>query len=224
MKKDYAEYLLNKTKEDYNLIGEDFSRTRQNIWEEIRFLFNVKDNERVLDLGCGNGRYYELLKDSRYIGVDNSEKLIDIARKRFPRADFRVSEAFNLEFQDNYFDKIYSIAVLHHIPSKELRTRFLEEAKRVLKEKGIIVITVWKFHKYSLLLKYTLLKIIGKSKLDFKDIFESWSDVTERYYHWFSKRELVKLMKDSGFEVKESGITRNERGNRKNIYVIAMRP
>ncbi|GAH26634.1 unnamed protein product, partial [marine sediment metagenome] len=61
MKKDYAEYLLKKTKEDYNLIAEDFSRTRWNIWAEFSiFRDYVKGGDEILDIGCGNGRLLEL--------------------------------------------------------------------------------------------------------------------------------------------------------------------
>ena len=64
-----------------------FARARVKAWEEMRFLFDdyVKGKERILDLGCGNGRFYEMLegKDIEYIGVDVSKELIDIAKINF---------------------------------------------------------------------------------------------------------------------------------------------
>ena len=228
MDEKYARYLLNKTCNDYNLIADDFSRTRRNIWPEIKFLFDdyLTAGEKVLDLGCGNGRFYEFFKDKdiNYIGADNSKKLIELAKQKYPEADFRTDNALNPSFPNSYFDKVYSIAVLHHIPSKELRVQFLKEAKRVLKKEGKLIITVWKFHNKKerlLLLRYTILKIIGKSKLDFKDILEPWSNKTLRYYHWFSKRELRDLASQAGFKIKKIGIARNKKGNRQNIYVVA---
>ena len=121
MKKDYALYLLEKTRQDYNLIADDFSRTRSSIWLETKALFDkyLSAGERVLDLGCGNGRYYEYFKEKGldYHGLDNSEKLVEVARKRYKEADFQVGDALNLPFSDNFFDKVISIAVFHHIPS-----------------------------------------------------------------------------------------------------------
>jgi len=259
MDKEYAKYLLKKTTQDYNLIADEFSRTREKIWEETKFLFDnfVMPGDKVLDLGCGNGRYFEILKEKNidYYGVDNSEKLIERAKKKFSEAKFqvvdedksssrpfanarvvaedksssrpfanaRVVDAFNLPFPSNFFDKIYSIAVFHHIPSKEFRLQFLREAKRVLKPEGLLVLTCWKFHQLKelfLIFKFTILKLLTLSKLDFGDIFKPWGKKIKRYYHCFTQKELVKLLKTSGFKVKEKGIIRNKKGNRQNIYLI----
>ena len=218
---------MNKTRRDYNLIASDFSRTRNRVWEELEFLEKyVYDNEKILDVGCGNGRLYELFKERTidYYGVDFSEELIGIAGKRYPQFKFQVADAFNLPFPASFFDKVFSVAVFHHIPSKELRMKFLKEIKRVLKSEGSLVITVWKFHQTRelfLILKFTILKLLGLSKLDFGDILEPWGKKTKRYYHCFSRRELRRTVTESGFKIKEFGVLRNKKGNRQNIYLIA---
>jgi tRNA (uracil-5-)-methyltransferase TRM9 len=227
---DFAKSILEKTKENYNLIAKEFSATRKEIWEELKFLFeDLKEREKVLDLGCGNGRWYKIFKEKKvdYFGIDNSEKLIEIAKENFPEAKFFVGDALNLPFQDDFFDKVYSIALLHHIPSEDFRIRVLKEAKRVLKPGGILILTCWRIHRLKeilALLKYTFLKIIGKSKLDFKDIFLPWGKKTFRYYHCFLKRELENLVKKVGFEILESGVVKNKRGNRQNYYIISQKP
>jgi len=230
MKKEHAEYLLVKTRKDYNLIADDFSSTRNEAWDEMFFLFEnyLKPRDKVLDLGCGNGRWFKLFKTYNidYIGVDSSVKLIDIAQKNNPEAKFQIEEGLELSFPDNFFDKIYCIAVFHHIPSKELRLKFLEETKRILKPGGILILTVWNSHNIKenyLLIKYTILKIFGKSKLDFGDVLEPWGKKTERYYHRFAEAELINLVKESGFEIKEGGIIKNDRGNRRNLYIVGQK-
>ena len=227
MEREYAEYLLKKTKEDYSLIAEDFSRTREKPWEETKFLFDdyLIPGNKALDLGCGNGRYFEFFKEKNvdYFGVDSSEKLIEIARNKYPEGKFQLTEALCLPFPNNFFDKIYSIAVLHHIPSEEFRLQVLKETRRVLKPEGLLILTAWKFHRSKelyLLFKYTILKLIGKSELDFNDIFEPWGKKIKRYYHCFSKKELENLAAKSEFKIKESGIVKNDKGNRQNIYLI----
>src|SRR4030042_5532013 len=209
MKKEQALYLLKKTKEDYGSIAEDFSSKRGKMWQEFGFLKGyVSSGDKILDLGCGNGRLSELLqeKNIEYFGIDNSKELIEIARKKYPYGKFEIADALDLPFPINFFDKVISIAVLHHIPSEELRLQFIKEAKRVLKPKGLFIVTVWDLLQrktsWGLLFKYTLLKLIGKSKLDFGDIFVPWKisqeKYTQRYFHCFTKIGLKKIVEMAG--------------------------
>lgn len=227
MKKEYAEYLLNKTREDFDLIAGDFSRTRWNIWAEFSVFRNyIKDGDRVLDLGCGNGRLLELLKDKKidYIGVDGSGNLIKIAQEKYPRNKFLLADAFSLPFPDNSFDKVFAIAILHHIPSKEYRLCFLKEVKRVLQSDGLLILTVWDIWRREALLaiiKYFFLKLTGKSQFDFGDVFVKWGRKTKRYYHYFTKKELFNLIRKLNFKIIKSGMAKNETGRRSNLYLIA---
>jgi len=230
MDKAYAQYLLKKTIQDYNLIADDFSSKRREPWPELKPLFDnyITPGDKVLDLGCGNGRFFEFCreKNADYYGVDSSEKLIQIARARYPQAKFQVADALDLPFPNNYFDKIYSVAVFHHIPSKELRLRFLDEAKRALKPGGALILTVWNFRKAEelfLIFRFSLLKILGFSKIDFRDFLEPWGKKIKRYYHYFSKNELAVLVKKAGFIIKETGLVKNEKGNRRHIYLVVQK-
>jgi len=231
MEREYAKYLLKKTKEDYNLIARDYARTRTFLPEDIKALGRyTQERERVLDSGCAHGQFSEVLKDKKvdYFGIDISEKLIEMAKEKYPKAKFQVTDALNLPFADNFFDKVYSLSVLHHIPSREFQLKYLKETKRVLKSGGLLILRVWDFWPRKaagkLLLRYTLLKLIGKSKLDFKDLFLPWKNsqskiLTQRYFHCFTKRELENLVKNSDLTLKESW--RAGKGPRTNIYLIA---
>ena len=249
MKEKYAKFLLNKTQQDYNRIAHHFSKTRSYIWKDLEyFLKFVSDKDRVLDLGCGNGRLLEIFKykSINYIGIDSSKKLIKIARKSWTShvqsriqlasdvqsIKFAVANALNLPFGENYFDKIFSIAVLHHIPSKKFRLKFLKEAKRVLKDNGLLILTVWNLWKEKPIKKCLnsgfkqfkrFLRLDGKSKLDFKDIFYPWKNqkgeiLAQRYIHCFTIRELKKLAQKAGFRIKEIGFLGEQK---RNIYLIA---
>jgi ubiquinone/menaquinone biosynthesis C-methylase UbiE len=229
MKKKYAENLLKKTKQDYDEIAQEFSVTRELIWKEIEFLFNdyIIPGDKILDLGCGNGRSLQFLKDKDidYIGVDFSEKLIKIAQQNYPKVKFQVADALNLPFPNNYFDKIYSIAVLHHIPSEKFRIQFFKEARRILKPDGLLILTVWQPESkknLNLFFKHTALKLTGK--LEKGDVIRPWGNKdAERYFHHFSQKELINLTKQTMFKITKQGIIANERGNRKNIYLIVQK-
>jgi len=214
MDKNYAQYLLDQTRENYNLISQEFSNTRNFIWKELESLSKyITKRDKLLDLGCGNGRMLPAFKNVEYYGIDNSKNLIRIAKEKYPEAIFREGDVLNIPFPENSFDKIYSIAVLHHIPSKELRIRFFQEAKRVLKPNGLFILTVWNL-SFRLILKYSLLKILKKTKLDLRDVFVPWRTICQRYIHCFSIKELEKIAEETGFDIKEKGFLG------KNIYLV----
>ena len=222
----YALKLLQQNKENYNKIAREFSGTRGGPWKDLAILFEyITPNDKVLDLGCGNGRLYSAIKDKKaqYVGADNSEELISIAQKNYPEASFQVADALKLPFKDSSFDKIYAIAVLHHIPSKELRRQFLQEAKRVLKPDGLLIITVWKLariKRIKLLIKFSILKILHRTKLDFGDILVPWASGNKRYVHQYTKQSFKKDLKQSGFNIQKSGFLKLPKRKDSNIYAV----
>jgi len=223
--------LLEKTKENYNLTAEEYTRTRAFIPEDIKSLSDyVKEGDKILDSGCANGRLYGVLKEKRvdYFGTDISERLVEIAEKNYPEGNFQIANALNLPLADNSFDKIYSISVIHNIPSRDFQLQYLKESRRVLRSGGLLILRVWDFWKrkegWRLFLKYAFLKLVRKSKLDFYDVLIPWKDsrgktVVERYFHCFKKREIENLIKKAGFKIKKSW--REGKDPRTNIYIIA---
>lgn len=222
-------------RKEYGNIAKEFSDSRAFLWEELVPLAKYLDpGDKVLDLGCGNGRLFGLLKEKNinYSGIDSSEKLISIAKEKYPEDSLRfsVAEALRLPFPDDSFDKIYCIAVLHHVPSDSFRLKFLEESRRVLKNKGLLILTVWnlwsKKETFWFLLKYTILRFFGKSKLDSKDVLYPWKDSrgknkAERYFHCFDKKELEILSRKAGFKVRDSGYISRGKSKKANIYLVA---
>jgi len=205
MKLDKANKILEENKATYNEISDEFSNTRNYIWPELEELKKyVFDNQRVLDAGCGNGRLYQIFvgKNIDYTGIDFSENLIKRAQEKYGD-HFKVADILNLPFPDQYFDSVWSIAVLHHIPTTELRKRALGEIKRVLRPNGRVIATFWEIKSFWR-----------------KDVFIPFQG-RRRYYHVFSKREIRNLFKGSGFKIEELKFLK--RNNKKtNILIVAI--
>lgn len=98
--------------------------------------FNIKKNNFVLDLGCGDGLNIHILRKmgvKKIWGVDISKKLLTEAKKNNPRTKFFKGSAESLPFRDNTFDVVLVDSVFHHIMDYK---KSLKEIKRVLKPKG----------------------------------------------------------------------------------------
>jgi ubiquinone/menaquinone biosynthesis C-methylase UbiE len=221
MKEEVAKKILNKVKENYAIIAPHFSETRQKFWNEMRdFAESMVSGDRVLDLGCGNGRLYDALKDKsiNYTGVDNSPELLEFAKKRWGENEsrrFLVGDVLNLDWwKGEKYNVVFLVAVLHHIPSKDLRKKVLENISKVLAPNGFLIMTNWALfrRKYLVFLaKNIVSKLFGKSNLDFGDAMIPWRSnkkggkiLAQRYVHAFTLRELKCLVKGSGFEVLEN--------------------
>ena len=240
MKKIYAEKLIEKNKEAYNLISKHFSQTRSFLWRDLaQFGRYAKTGDNILDFGCGNGRLLDVFEGKRvnFFGLDASRELLDEAKKRYQanlkqdygkKVEFVAIDSLQIPFKNNFFDCIYSIAVLHHIPSKKFRLELLMEFNRVLKKDGKLIITSWNlwYGKYlALIFKYAIWKFFGQSQMDFADIMLPWKNqkgeiLTKRYYHAFTKAALKKLVLKSGFKIEKMGYF-GGRNNKANLYIVA---
>jgi SAM-dependent methyltransferase len=118
-------------------------------------ILKLEDNDRILDLGCGEGRHAitaYMLQNVEAVGVDLSIKDLKITSERFqefvqPENNDKhlmlsVSDAKSLPFADNSFDKVICSEVLEHIPDYP---SVLKEIVRVLKTGGILGISVPRF-------------------------------------------------------------------------------
>lgn len=206
MKKETADALLTLSEQEYDAMAGEFSRTRRFFWRELEFLKTyAHPGDRVLDVGCGNGRLLDLLEAMPvdYTGVDVSRELIAISHEqRGARGTFMQASALSLPFEDSSFDVVYSVAVLHHIPSHAYRRRFMEEINRVLKPGGTCVLTVWNIIQWKFAyahLVQTVKKVCGLSPLDLGDVMLSFgNDKRKRYVHALRERELRHLFEASG--------------------------
>jgi trans-aconitate 2-methyltransferase len=100
---------------------------------------SLSGNERVLDLGCGDGRnsamIAELLPDGQVIGIDASKGMIDAAKpKEKDNLQFIIMDIDDIKFM-NEFDVIYSNATLHWVKDHQC---LLRNVKKALRPDGVL--------------------------------------------------------------------------------------
>lgn len=120
---------------------EDGSMAKDRISIILRKLKYIKGN--LLDAGFGRGELEIKLqsrKDITIYGIDISEFAVKSAKEKL-RGTFLVGNILNIPFPNKYFDMVIASEILEHIPpSKTFKA--LKELKRVLKQKGTLIITI----------------------------------------------------------------------------------
>lgn len=108
--------------------------------KHIADILELKENFKVLDVGCGNGELINYLNDvieCQYFGIDLDEELINFAKADSKRnMEYAVANAEKLPFEDSSFDIIISHTFLTAIFNVE---RAFDEMIRVCKPNGYIV-------------------------------------------------------------------------------------
>lgn len=186
-----------KTINYYNNIANDYFRSSAAtvIKDKIDQFISSLSGKKVLDVGCGSGHdtNYLIKKGIDCIGIDLSEKMIEIARQNFGNK-FEIMDFFNLKFKNDYFDGLWCSSVFVHVARNDL-PKLLENFRKVLKNNGSIgIITVQKQ------------KVI-KNKND------------TRAYIMYGKKELDDYLRRNGYKilVSETFIY----GGKKRLFIIA---
>jgi ubiquinone/menaquinone biosynthesis C-methylase UbiE len=91
---------------------------------------------RTLDVACGTGFLTRHLR-GEIVGIDASERMLEIARERVPGGEVFTADALALPFDDGSFDRLFTGHFYGHLEDEE-RERFLGEARRVSKELVIV--------------------------------------------------------------------------------------
>ena len=127
----------------YNTISPQYNNIRLDAKQDFErtvsiIIANCPPNGRILDIGCGTGKYGEALAERGYVvkGVDKSSSQIDEAKEII---DAQVANADNLPFSSNSFDVCLMILMIHQL-DQETRINAINEALRVLKSKGKLII------------------------------------------------------------------------------------
>jgi ubiquinone/menaquinone biosynthesis C-methylase UbiE len=91
---------------------------------------------RTLDVACGTGFLTRHLRGG-VVGLDSSERMLEIARRQAPAARFVAGDALALPFPDDSFERVFTSYFYCHLERPE-RESFLAEARRVAPELVVV--------------------------------------------------------------------------------------
>ena len=226
-----AARLIELNREFYTRFGDSFSATRQRIQPGVRRVMEMlSGDESILDLGCGNGWFARELAQrghhGTYLGVDFSLPLLQDAQDytgsfsaTFQQVDLTQLSAFSDQLiAVGNWSLITAFAVLHHIPSHDLRINILKTVHTLLKPNGKFIHSNWQFLNSEKLKARVQPWGTGPTsglEVDTGDYLLDWRSGGDglRYVHHFSESELGELAQESDFRVEETFYSDGETGN-----------
>lgn len=162
-----------------------FDSTRQHIWpgwnELGSMIKNDKHRIKILDLGCGNGRFLKFAikqwgNNIEYLGVDSNCELAEKARLAFKKkgVEFLVGDVFEVakSIKVNTYDLVVAFGLFHHVPGKNGRKLLFEQMVNLTRVYGLIVCSFWQFAENERLMRKIVPWSIVTKKLgvDFEDL------------------------------------------------------
>jgi ubiquinone/menaquinone biosynthesis C-methylase UbiE len=123
----------------YRGIGQYAERDRPGWHDEVDALAGALaalPSARTLDVACGTGFLTRHLP-GEVVGLDQSESMLDEARRQAPNAEFIQGDALDLPFEDGSFGRVFTGHFYGHLEDAD-RERFLTEARRLAPELVIV--------------------------------------------------------------------------------------
>jgi len=173
-----AQKLINLNSEFYQTFASHFAATRQRLQNGVRQVIETLPlDANILDLGCGNGELARVLAErdfqGRYLGLDFSSGLLDIAREGVPGKDnfafvqgdlgaawekvvesgqwavdseaAKGSGHSQFTVHNSSFTIILSFATFHHLPGRKLHLQNYRKIHQLLAPEGRFIHSNWQF-------------------------------------------------------------------------------
>lgn len=117
------------------------------VQDKIRLLYRAfskvgsLETLKVLDVGCGIGLGHDAISKmvNRLYGVDISKESLKLATKNNPKVIYEYYDGNKLPYINDFFDCIYAICTMHHVPKPQWKN-FVKEMVRVVRPGGLIVV------------------------------------------------------------------------------------
>ena len=207
-------------KDSYGILSKDYLRKKSRPWIDFtKFIEMIKWKERdiIIDIGAGNARNLELVDASNKIAFDLSFELLEgiDGQNNIQKVSGSLP---SLPFRKQVTDSVLMIAVLHHLFTHNLRLETMKSVSKLLTKDGEIIFSVWR--KWRSGVKKQIIDAI-KADQDPTDLFNvqlPWHDsdgkvIATRFYHYFTYKELVKIMRYSRIIIVRREIMGGRRGD-----------
>lgn len=211
MTEETIQKLNEVNKEFYTIVGPYFDSTRSYSWEgweELASTLSSQDMKKVLDVGCGNGRFAQFLSEKQqcdfdYLGIDSNDFLLQKAKETYTSREFKNVDLLAQWPELGTFDLIVVFGVMHHIPSIDKRREFIQKCKSLLNRNGILCLSFWNFMDDDRISrKRAEWSEVGihEDEVEHNDYLLTWDRGVRaiRYCHYFDEEEVNSLLHTSG--------------------------
>ena len=157
------------------------------IVKKLQEISQLSPNQKILEIGCGNGigtrLIQEYFKPSEFIATEFDPELVEISqvKNKDTRIVVEAGDATSLRFQDNEFDAVIGLSVIHHIPNWK---DCLDELHRLIKPNGLLIIKELSIETFE--------TPFGKIARRF---------VEHPYDSMLKKKEFIEYLEQRGFKV-----------------------
>lgn len=149
----------------------------------LRFL--IPKNRKVLEIGCGTGELLKSVEPRVGVGVDFSDEMIKIAKKKYPSLEFRIDDAENL--REN---KKYDYIIMSDLVGELFDVwQGFRELRKVTDKDSRIVITYYNY------LWEPVIRFAERLKLK----------MPQDYQNWLSIPDIENILSLNGYEVVKKG-------------------
>ncbi len=191
----------------YNALGAKYADQIAHVRlpQLMEFIGMLPFGARVLDVGCAAGRDSAVLREEGFdvVGIDLSESLLELARKRVPGVDFQLMDVRELNTEINIFDGVWVHAILLNLDRSEILGVF-QGIWKVMKLGGVLLVGV-------------------KDGVGEKFIGEALVENMKRRETYFAQSEIEDFLRSSGFKIVKSYVSGDilGRSTTKWVYVFA---
>lgn len=210
----------------YDKYAQAFSLTRQSAWNgwlKLEEKHRISKYKSCLDLGCGNGRFFEFLgeigaKLETYTGIDISTEMLKIARTKIPDNHDLINQSVGAhgwsEDVAGEFELIVAFGLMHHLLDEEDRKSFFQGVKDLASSKHILCLTFWQFISDEREKKKVIRELDGENNFELK-----FGENATRQCHFYSPDEAKHLVEQNGLNIIDTFFA-DGKSNLLNFYIV----